>query len=337
MAKKYYAVKKGLKTGIVESWDECKSWVTGYPCAQYKGFATFAEAQAYIDGSVVVEKKKSAKTTMNQNNKIYKVDHGKFNSEVQKYYVVRCGRTVGMFNSWAECEEQVKGYPGAQYKKVTGKSQALDYLRQGNIKVIEEKIKVKLDKQTKSVKQLGKININKNNKVGCDVEPIKSKANVSCSKNYIDPSELHKDFEYIVFIDGSYDKKNKIFGSGVVVLNDNLTDYETFYEAGYDEWDQWNIVGELEATKLALKKAEEIGAKNIAIYHDLTNISLWATGEWKAKNRYTQEYVRFIEEYSQRLNIYFIKVKAHSNESIYNDLADEAAKSAITRYINEKN
>lgn len=119
------------------------------------------------------------------------------------------------------------------------------------------------------------------------------------------------------------------------MLNDNLNDYKTFYEAGYDEWDQWNIVGELEATKLALKKAEEVGAKNIVIYHDLKNISLWATGEWKAKNRYTQEYVRLIEEYSQRLNIYFIKVKAHSNESIYNDLADEAARYAIKRYIVE--
>ncbi|WP_291664773.1 RNase H family protein [Clostridium sp.] len=114
-----------------------------------------------------------------------------------------------------------------------------------------------------------------------------------------------------------------------------MTEYEVLYEAGYDKWDQWNIVGELEATKLALKKAEEVEAKNVAIYYDLKNIALWATGEWKAKNRYTQEYVRFIEEYSKRLNIYFIKVKAHSNESIYNDLADEAAKNAIKRYLIE--
>lgn len=332
MEKKYYAVRKGLTTGITESWEECKSWVIECPGAEYKGFKTFDEAKAYIDGSVVA-KKKNTRAIINQNNKTYKFDSNKFSSETQTYYVVRCGRTIGIFNTWKECEEQVKGYSGAQFKKVTGKTQALDYLRQGNIKVIEDKIKVKAEKQTKSVKQVGKININKNNKVGYDVEPIKSKANVSSSKSYIDPSEVHKDFEFISFIDGSFDKRNKVFGSGVIVLKDNLTDYETFYKAGYDKWDQWNIVGELEATKLALKKAEEVGAKNIAIYHDLKNISLWATGEWKAKNRYTQEYVRFIEEYSERLNIFFIKVKAHSNESRYNDLADEAAKNAITRYI----
>ncbi|MGL5354169.1 MAG: RNase H family protein, partial [Clostridium sp.] len=150
-------------------------------------------------------------------------------------------------------------------------------------------------------------------------------------------SKINKEFEYIAFVDGSYDKRNKIYGSGVVLLKDNSNDTETFYEAGYDKWDQWNIVGELEAAKLAIKKAEELGAKNIAIYHDLKNISLWACGEWKAKNRYTQEYVRFIEEYSKRLNIYFVKVKAHSNESLFNDLADEAAKNAITKYISERN
>ena len=106
--------------------------------------------------------------------------------------------------------------------------------------------------------------------------------------------------------------------------------YDTYSESGHDEWDQWNIVGELEATKLAIRKAREEGVKNVAIYHDLKNISLWATGEWKAKNQYTQEYVRFIEEASKEMNIYFIKVKGHS-DNFYNDLADEAAKEAILR------
>jgi ribonuclease HI len=33
-----------------------------------------------------------------------------------KYYVVWKGRTRGIFASWPECERQVKGYVGAQYK-----------------------------------------------------------------------------------------------------------------------------------------------------------------------------------------------------------------------------
>ena len=79
-----------------------------------------------------------------------------------------------------------------------------------------------------------------------------------------------------------------------------------------------------------------LGKKSIAIYHDLKNIALWASGEWQAKNEYTQEYVRFIEKKSNEIEICFVKVKAHSNESIYNDLADEAAKNAIINYLNNK-
>lgn len=33
-----------------------------------------------------------------------------------KYYVVAKGRKTGIFNTWAECEEQVKGFKGAKYK-----------------------------------------------------------------------------------------------------------------------------------------------------------------------------------------------------------------------------
>jgi ribonuclease HI len=34
----------------------------------------------------------------------------------QKFYVVWKGRKPGIYTSWAECEAQVKGYPGAEYK-----------------------------------------------------------------------------------------------------------------------------------------------------------------------------------------------------------------------------
>jgi ribonuclease HI len=48
MAKKYYAVKVGIKTGIYETWDECKSNVDGYPGALYKSFKNITDAYAYM-------------------------------------------------------------------------------------------------------------------------------------------------------------------------------------------------------------------------------------------------------------------------------------------------
>lgn len=46
--KKFYAVKAGRKTGIFNTWDECKAQVDGFPSAQYKSFLTLGEAEAYL-------------------------------------------------------------------------------------------------------------------------------------------------------------------------------------------------------------------------------------------------------------------------------------------------
>jgi len=48
MAKKYYAVKKGKKPGIYNSWTETKKQVDGYSGAQYKSFTTYNEALNYV-------------------------------------------------------------------------------------------------------------------------------------------------------------------------------------------------------------------------------------------------------------------------------------------------
>lgn len=50
-AKKYYVVKKGITPGIYLTWDDCKKMVDGYPGAVYKGFATLAEAETYLNGT----------------------------------------------------------------------------------------------------------------------------------------------------------------------------------------------------------------------------------------------------------------------------------------------
>ena len=47
---KYYAVKKGKKTGIFRSWDECKQQTQKYKGAIFKSFKTLSEAQTFMGG-----------------------------------------------------------------------------------------------------------------------------------------------------------------------------------------------------------------------------------------------------------------------------------------------
>ena len=51
MAKKFYAVKNGRETGIFNTWPECQRQVTGFGGAEFKGFETLAEAEAYLSGA----------------------------------------------------------------------------------------------------------------------------------------------------------------------------------------------------------------------------------------------------------------------------------------------
>lgn len=46
----YYAVRRGHKTGVFETWPECQRVTSGYPKAEYKKFKTLEEAEAYAGG-----------------------------------------------------------------------------------------------------------------------------------------------------------------------------------------------------------------------------------------------------------------------------------------------
>ena len=48
MPKKFYAVRKGRKTGIFTTWDECRAQVHGFPCAEYKSFPTMEGAKGFM-------------------------------------------------------------------------------------------------------------------------------------------------------------------------------------------------------------------------------------------------------------------------------------------------
>ena len=45
---KYYAVKVGRKTGIFDTWEECKDYVEGYDGALYKSFSNYLDATNYL-------------------------------------------------------------------------------------------------------------------------------------------------------------------------------------------------------------------------------------------------------------------------------------------------
>lgn len=78
--KKVYAVKKGKKTGIFETWDACRASVDGYPGAVYKSFYSSEEAASYLTGAA-----SPVQNTAAGANQIVAYVDGSFSKELGKY------------------------------------------------------------------------------------------------------------------------------------------------------------------------------------------------------------------------------------------------------------
>ena len=130
--------------------------------------------------------------------------------------------------------------------------------------------------------------------------------------------------EYDVYTDGSY--VNGQYAWAYAFVKDGKVHYEDA-DVGKNPAaaTMRNVAGEIAAALYAVKKASQLGVK-IRILHDYAGIAFWATGEWKAKNEFTQAYAKLMNQYR---GIYsFEKVKAHSGNE-FNDYVDMKAKSAL--------
>ena len=130
----------------------------------------------------------------------------------------------------------------------------------------------------------------------------------------------------IAYVDGSYNQKLKVYGSGVVYITDDkefelMKSYDDAYHI------HRNVAGEVKASELAIEKAIEDKKDQIIIYHDYQGIASWANGDWKTNNDLTKSYKRFIDQARKKIKIDFVKVKGHSNDK-NNDKADQLAKKA---------
>ena len=89
-----------------------------------------------------------------------------------------------------------------------------------------------------------------------------------------------------------------------------------------------NVAGEIKGAECAMRFALEHGCKEVYIYHDYEGIAKWCLGEWKTNKEGTKAYKAFFDSIQEKIQIYFVKVKGHSDD-YYNDLADSLAKKAL--------
>ncbi|WP_422485596.1 viroplasmin family protein [Gudongella sp. DL1XJH-153] len=195
------------------------------------------------------------------------------------YYAVKKGLKTGIYHTWDECKKQVHGFPGAVYKKFGSIEEAKEYIS---------------DKDNAA-------------------EII---------------SEAEDSSAAVAYVDGSYDLSNGTYSYGVVILSDK----EKYCLSGREEDPELaamrNVAGELKGAMEAMNWALSENKKTLHLHYDYTGIENWAKGNWKTNKCGTRDYKKYYDSIKDRLDVRFIKVKAHSGDKL-NDEADQLAKDAI--------
>ncbi|WP_333888018.1 ribonuclease H family protein [Clostridium sp.] len=203
------------------------------------------------------------------------------------FYAVKQGRKPGVYDTWAQCEGQIKGFSGAKYKKFTSLKEAEIFAG-----IFDEKNNMDKDMEFEKVRE-------------------------------------EQDTLY-AYVDGSFNNKEKVAGYGLVLVkNDQVIfkDLGAFRSMEMNE--SKNVFGEIRGALKAVELAIANDFKEITIVYDYMGIECWAKDRWKANKMLTKDYKEFMQKYMKKIDIKFKKVKAHSGEDKYNDMADLLAKRAV--------
>ena len=226
---------------------------------------------------------------------------------IMPFYAVSNGRTIGIFLNWNDCNNSVKGYKNAIYKKFDTKEEADNFIQINN--TINEK-------QNGMTSFFDKMNIEKKDVVKFNPD-------------------------YYVYTDGACSnngKKNALSGIGIFFgIDDNRNISKKI------EGKQTNNTAELSAIieTYYIIENDIVNGKKIAIVSDseyaIKCVSSY--GEKCCKKNWNVDIPNkalvktAYEMYKDKLNIQFIHVKAHTNNtdihSLGNDNADKLANLAI--------
>ncbi len=135
MAKKYYVIWKGKKTGVFESWDVVKTLIQGVAGAKYKSFPSRKEAEyAFHNPETVVSKPKTKKA---------------------KYYVIWDGENSGIYTDWDIAQQKLKGVPRERFKTFGSRVLAERALKEGHENYVGKDFRKTQDLSESEIDKIG--------------------------------------------------------------------------------------------------------------------------------------------------------------------------------------
>lgn len=158
------------------------------------------------------------------------------------------------------------------------------------------------------------------------------------AERYLDSEEPGKDINSnlpFAFIDGSYSRKNSLYGWGGYI--DNYGDIHIIQGTGSasDYIKYRNITGEVRGALEVIKQAINLGIPELNLYYDYAGIENWASESWKCNNDLSKFYQRYYLQRRSKVKINFIHVKGHTGNT-GNTIADLLAKEIVGAKLRKK-
>lgn len=214
------------------------------------------------------------------------------------FYAVRKGLNPGIYYTWEDCQSQINGFSGAEFKKFKTEQEALDFIQNTN-----------------------------------DVNYYKKKEK---KENSITKRNEKQDInlpDVYAFVDGSFNPSTGIYGYGGFVVVNGVKNIIQGSGNNSDMSNMNNVAGEILGSKAAIEFALENNLSEITILYDYKGIECWTKqpGEkdfWKANLSETIAYRDFVAQARQKMKINFLKVAAHTGID-GNEEADKLAKKSV--------
>ena len=130
------------------------------------------------------------------------------------------------------------------------------------------------------------------------------------------------------FVDGSFNIRTHCYGYGGFLIYDGKKEVLQGHGDDREMASMRNVAGEVCGSMAAIRRAVELGLKELTIYYDYMGIEMWADGSWKRNKEGTTAYHAYVQSVKNVIKLNFVKVKGHSGVE-GNEEADRLAKEAV--------